>query len=227
MPSDERWLEATWPWVQSQLPAPPARVVEIGCGTLGGFVPMLERAGYGALGIDPRAPVGASFRRCEFERTELPARVGAVVACTSLHHVSDPGAVLGKVAETLTPGGVIVVVEWDWQSFDEATARWCFERLAPEHDQPHNWLLHHRQRWQASGEPWTSHRDSWADEERLHSGERLLGELDRRFDPVRCERGPYFFAHLAATTEDDELEAIGRGEIRANRINYVGSVPAG
>ncbi len=42
---DERWLAAVWPFVRDSLPVAPARVVEIGCGPLGGFVPMLEPAG--------------------------------------------------------------------------------------------------------------------------------------------------------------------------------------
>jgi hypothetical protein len=43
--SDERWLAANWPFVRGSLPAAPARVVEVGCGPLGGFVPMMEAVG--------------------------------------------------------------------------------------------------------------------------------------------------------------------------------------
>lgn len=42
MTPDERWLATLWPSVRAPLPAPPARVLEIGCGPLGGFVPMLR-----------------------------------------------------------------------------------------------------------------------------------------------------------------------------------------
>ena len=51
----ERWLATLWPLVRTRLPAAPARVVEVGCGPLGGFVPMLRADGYDALGIDPPA----------------------------------------------------------------------------------------------------------------------------------------------------------------------------
>ena len=37
MTPDERWLAALWPFVRAWLPPPPAAVVEIGCGPLGGF----------------------------------------------------------------------------------------------------------------------------------------------------------------------------------------------
>jgi hypothetical protein len=85
---DERWLAAVWPFVRASLPAAPASVVEIGCGPLGGFVPMLGQAGYQATGVDPEAPPGPSYRQVEYERYDLPGRVDAVVACTSLHHMA-------------------------------------------------------------------------------------------------------------------------------------------
>ena len=81
---DERWLAAVWPFVRSWLPASPARVVEIGCGPLGGFVPMLRAAGYNAAGVDPQAPEGGGYCRVEFERYEQPGPADAVVACTDL-----------------------------------------------------------------------------------------------------------------------------------------------
>src|SRR5579859_7940259 len=115
--------------VSSHLPPPPAMVVELGCGSLGGLVPALLADGYEALGVDPEAPDESNYRRIEFERSELPDAVDAVVASVSLHHVADPGEVLDRVAAALKPRGTVVVIEWDWESFDEASARWGFERL--------------------------------------------------------------------------------------------------
>ena len=31
-----RWLDTLWPLIRTRLPAAPARVVEVGCGSLGG-----------------------------------------------------------------------------------------------------------------------------------------------------------------------------------------------
>ena len=72
MSSDERWLAAAWPFVRDWLPAVPGAVVEIGCGPLGGFVPMLRSAGYDASGVDPEAPDGPWYHQVEFERYEPP-----------------------------------------------------------------------------------------------------------------------------------------------------------
>ncbi len=89
MTSDEGWLAAMWPFVRAWLPSAPARVLEIGCGPLGGFVPALSRGGYDAVGVDPEAPEGPGYHRVQFERYQSPQPVDCVVACTSLHHVGD------------------------------------------------------------------------------------------------------------------------------------------
>jgi SAM-dependent methyltransferase len=220
----ERWLAAMWPTVRAALPASPAVVVEIGCGSQGGFVPELRDAGYHAIGIDPEAPEGADFRRAEFERYELPGPVDAVVACTSLHHVHEPAAALEKVARSVGDGGVVIVVEWDWESFDEATARWCFDRLGSS--QP-GWLHRLRDGWLESRQSWDDYLRGWAQRHGVHSGQHVLRELDDRFDRLVLRRGPYFFTDLAATSEADELNAIETGAICATRIDYVGRINRG
>jgi SAM-dependent methyltransferase len=209
-----------WPAVRGWLPAPPAQVVEIGCGPLGGFVPMLLSNGYQALGVDPEAPDEEHYRRAEFEQAELVQDVDAVVASTSLHHVADPTEVLDRIATTLVGGGTLVVVEWAWDEFDEATADWCFERLGP--DEKAGWLRRRRDEWVASGQSWSAYVRAWAEEERLHSVSTLLRLLDERFQRVHLAKGPYFFPDLARATEEDERAAIEAGRIRATRVDYVG-----
>jgi SAM-dependent methyltransferase len=211
--------------VRALLPAPPGVVVELGCGRHGGFVPSLNHAGYQALGVDPVAPEGASYRRAEFEHAELPDELDAVVACTSLHHVADPGRVLDTIARHLVAGGVVVVIEWDWERFGEATARWCFERLGP--DCPHSWLHHRREDWIASGEEWEHYLRGWTERHGIHSASALLEKLDSRFERVHFARGAYFFGDLADTSEEEELLAIGSGQIQSTRIDYCGVLTEG
>jgi len=225
MPHDQRWLAAVWPFVRTQLPAAPARVLEIGCGPLGGFVPALGAVGYAAVGVDPRAPDEPGYRQIEYERYRPPEPVHAVVACTSLHHVTDLDDALDRIRGGLVPGGRVVVVEWAWERFDERTARWCFARLAseaPDADAEPGWLHRHRDRWRGAGVPWEEHLRSWAGEEGLHAGERIAAGLDARFERLLYRTGPYCFSGLENTTEADEQGAIDAGEIEATGIRYVG-----
>jgi len=221
MTPDEHWLAANWRFVRTHLPAAPARVIEVGCGPLGGFVPMLESAGYQATGIDPEAPPGSSYRQVEFESYQAPGPVDAVVACASLHHVADLVLVLDLVDAMLRPDGRVVIVEWAHERFDEATARWCFARL-PEPEQDHAWLHHRRAEWRESGQSWDDYLRSWARAKGLHSGQDVLAALGERFDAEPLTYGPFFFADLAGTSEADEQAAIDAGLIRANRIQYAG-----
>ena len=226
MTPDQRWLAAVWPFVRGQLPSAPATVLEVGCGPLGGFVPALLGGGYDAVGVDPEAPEGPGYHRVELERYESSRPVDCVVASTSLHHVADLDEVLDRVGTILVPGGALVVVEWAWERFDQATARWCFARLAPPAATAEpGWLHRHRDQWAASGQPWDAFFQAWAAAEGLHTGEEILAGLDARFDRRLCTEGPYFFADLADTSEDDEQAAIDAGQIQANGIRYAGRRP--
>jgi SAM-dependent methyltransferase len=216
----ERWLAAVWPVVQRFLPAAPARIVEIGCGSAGGFVPMLRSGGYEAVGVDPKAPDGAAYRRVEFENAEPFADVDAIVASTSLHHVADPADVLDRVVRALAPGGRVVVIEWDREAFDEPTAEWAFARLGSEE----GWLHRLRDGWSDSGKAWSDYLEGWADEEGIHGGETLIGLLDERFAREHLAQSPYLFPDLAGTTEEDERAAIESSAIRATRIDYSGTL---
>ena len=169
----------------------------------------------------PEAPPGPAYRQDEFERSELPGGLDAVIACTSLHHVVGLDEALDKMHALLAPGGVIVVVEWARERFDEATARWCFDRLPEPHESHLGWLHERHAEWAASGQSWDTCLRSWAEAENLHTGQAILDALQPRFAGQHLSFGPYFFADLGEVSEEDERAAISAGLIRANRINYV------
>jgi len=216
--SSDRWLDAMWPLVHEQLPSTPSSALEIGCGVAGGFVPRLEAEGYAAVGVDPEAPAGPQFVRERFEEADLPGPFDAVVACTSLHHLGRPRAVVDRIADVLRGDGRLIVVEWAWEELDEATARWCFERLDEDE---HGWIHARREYWRASGRPWDDALHLWADEHGIHRAADLVAELDRRFERVSLARGPYCFSGIGRTSPQDEQAAIDAGVIRATRVDYV------
>jgi SAM-dependent methyltransferase len=217
--ADRRWLAATWPFVREHLPPPPGRVLEVGCGPLGGFVPALRADGYDAEGIDPDAPDGPHYHRVEFEAYATTQPADAIIASTSLHHVADLDIVVDLIIRRLEPDGVLVVVEWARERFDEATARWCFERLANDEL---GWLHRHRDDWLTSGDAWDAYLNGWAASEGLYTGDDILRALAARLDTRQLARGPYFFPDLSGVTAADEQTAIDAGHIQANGIRYVG-----
>jgi SAM-dependent methyltransferase len=223
--ADQRWLAAMWPFVRGYLPAAPARVLELGCGPLGGFVPRMRALGYDAIGVDPDAPEGPDYDRAEFERRDVTDPLDALVACTSLHHVAGLGVVLDRIHSMLEPGGTVVVVEWAHERFDEAAARWCFDRLAAGNDE--GWLYQHRNRWRESGRAWDGYFRAWVSQEQLHAGRDIMGGLRARFDTRAISEGPYFLTDLDGVTRADEEAAIDAGLIQAAGLHYVGQRRAG
>jgi SAM-dependent methyltransferase len=232
MTAGEIWLAAMWPFVRGQLPGPPAAVIELGCGEAGGHVPALLDAGYQAVGIDPEAPAGDSYLAIPFEQYRPGQPVDAVLASLSLHHVANPGEVLDQVAGLLRPGGTLVVIEWGWDTLDEATARWCFgQRLrdaADKGDEEHGtWLGHLREQWLDSGQPWPDFIRGWAQGHGLHPMTAIEAALAGRFTAIHYSRGPYYFTELADTGPDGEQAAIDAGQIRAGCLRYAGRLAGG
>jgi SAM-dependent methyltransferase len=218
--SGDEWLDAIWLRVRVHLPPAPARVLDVGCGPLGGFVPFLRAEGYDAVGVDPKAPDAPGYFRAEFEHAELPREVDAVIACTSLHHVAHPARVIDRMTGMLASGGTVVVVEWAWEEFDAQTAEWAFGRLRTSGDA--GWLHRRRDEWRVSGEDWPTYLRSWAEAHGLHRDAELVPLLDARLQRRRFARGPFLFPDLADTTEADEQAAIDAGRIRPLRVDYVG-----
>lgn len=216
--ADLRWLAATWPFVRQNMP-PPCRVVDLGCGRLGGFVPALRAEGFDAEGVDPEAPAGPHYHQVRFEEYDARQPAAAIVASTSLHQVSDLDTVVDLITQRLDPGGLLVVMDGAWERFDETTAKWCFDRLAD--DEP-NWLHQRRDEWLTSGKSWDVYFDGWARTEGLHTGQDILRSLATRFDTRLLAEAPILFPDLDGVSAADEQAGIDSGRIQAVAFRYVG-----
>lgn len=222
--ADHVWLSALWPLVRGQLPPPPARVIELGCGPVGGHVPALIQAGYDVTGVDPEAPEGSAYVRAAFEAYRPDGPADAVIASVSLHHVDDPGAALDRVVDVLGPGGVLVVVEWICEDLDEATARWCFRHQLRDQDEPGAWLPGLYTGWAASGLGWDDFFRAWLYEHGLHPAAAIRQCLEARFTATHLSTGPYYFPDLLDADPQAEQAAIDTGQIRAGCLRYAGRV---
>jgi hypothetical protein len=192
----------------SQLPEPPQRVLEVGCGWEGGVAPALDAAGYEVLAIDPDAPEGPLYRRITLEELDDPGPFAAVVAGRVLHHVHPLGPALDKLAG-LAP--LLVLDEFAWNHMDEPTVDW--------YERQHRLL---RASGQAPKGPpdlaeWRArHRD-------LHPYEYLRSEIDARYDERHFEWRPYFYRWLGGPAS----EALEQGLIDAGAIRPIGFRYAG
>ena len=203
-------------FVLSELPPPPARVLEVGCGE-GTLARALDAAGYEVTAIDPQAPEGAIFRRVALEALAEQGPFDAVVASRSLHHVHDLAAGVEKIAGLLPPGGLLVVDEFAWDRLDEATADWYYGQLRA--------LA--AARGQAAPASLDACRHDWAAEhEGLHGYDALRAELDRRFDERSFAWTPQLHRYLeGATGPVLEQALIDAGAICALGFRYAGTRP--
>jgi hypothetical protein len=179
----------------------------------------MRALGYEVTGVDPEAPAGPEYEQIEFEQYAATGSLDALVGCTSLHHVADLDTVLDKIDSMLVPNGTVVIIEWAHERFDEATARWCFNRLGATGE---GWLQHHYERWQESGRGWGEYLAAWVQDEHLHPGTDIIGGLKARFETQSVSEGPYLFADLNGVTSEDEQAAIDAGQIQAGCLRYVG-----
>ena len=114
-------------FVRASLPAPPARVLEIGAGD-GELTAALAAAGYDVLAIDPGSDSDAVRPVALHELDEPAASFDAAVAIVSLHHVQPLEESFRRLAELVRGGGTLVIDEIDFERFDERAARWWLEQ---------------------------------------------------------------------------------------------------
>jgi SAM-dependent methyltransferase len=114
-------------FVRANLPAPPARILEVGAGD-GELARAVDGTGYDVLAIDPE-PGGANVQACGLhELDEPPASFDAAVAVVSLHHVDPLAESLGRLATVLVQGAPLVIDEFDVGTFDTRGAHWWLDQ---------------------------------------------------------------------------------------------------
>jgi SAM-dependent methyltransferase len=100
--------------------APGDRVLELGCGT-GQLTRSLVARGLSVTAVEPgqnlialagRAAAGVEFVNRRFEEADLPAEPFAAVFSAAAFHWLDPDVSWRKVAQSLTPGGVLALIQY-------------------------------------------------------------------------------------------------------------------
>ncbi len=105
-------------FVLANLPAAPARVLEVGAGS-GDLARSLSAAGYSVVAVDPEASTPDVLPIPLRELDEPGASFDAAVAVVSLHHVDPLEESCARLARLLGPRAVLLVDELDIDHFDE------------------------------------------------------------------------------------------------------------
>ena len=194
-------------FLRERLPAPPARVLEVGCGQHGELATALSVAGWDVLAIDPMAPPGPIFRRLLLENLDLwEGPFDAVVAGRSLHHIRELDRALDKIRSLLRPDGLLAVEEFAWDLADEPTLDWLAEQRR-SHDP------------RAAPPTREAFAAEWeAEHLGLHGYDTLRRELDARF----VQRSFSWEPHLHRELGGREAELLERALIDAGRIRALG-----
>jgi hypothetical protein len=183
-------------FVLDQLPPPPLRILEVGCGREGGLVEPLAASGYEVLGVDPHAPEGARFVQSTFQ--ELDGEWDAVIAGRVLHHVNPLGEGLDLLA-SFAP--LLVVDEFGSDRIDRAAQDW--------YEGQHRML-------RASGtEPnGPADLDEWrVRHPGLHPHDVLLAGLRARYDERVLEWVPYLSRWLGGPSSESLEQTLIDNEL--------------
>jgi SAM-dependent methyltransferase len=201
-------------FLDAQLPPPPARVLEIGCGQ-GELARALAERGFDVVAIDPEAPDGEIFQRVGLEDFSDSRSFDAVVASVSLHHIHDLAAAVDKIAGFLPTGGVLALEEFAKERLVGETARWYHgERRALARAGREDAVLEDFDEWARRSQ------DDYAD---IHPVSEIRTELDRLFAERLVAWTPYLYSHrLDDALEPLERRLIDEGAILATGLRYVG-----
>ena len=185
-------------FVRSSLPAPPARVLEIGAGD-GELSAALTHAGYDVTAIDPASESGGQVQPVAL--IDARGRFDAALAVVSLHHVDPLEASCAHLATLLAPGGVLVIDELDCERFDETAATWWLgQRRAlgmSDHDRRPDEMVHDLRH-------------------HVHSLGRMTSALQPDFAIGAPIRGPYLHRwHLREALHGPEVDLIAAGLLPA------------
>jgi SAM-dependent methyltransferase len=178
-------------FVKAALPAPPARVLEIGAGK-GEVAAALSDAGYAMTAVDPAAEPGGIVTPCSLLETD--GSYDAAVAVVSLHHVEPLVQSCAHLATLLGAGAPLVIDELDIDRYDERAVQWWLSQRRAlgfaEHDhQPSDILEHMR--------------------DHIHSLDAVRAALRPHFELGRPIPGPYLHRwELHPSLYEVEVELI-------------------
>ena len=187
--------------MRENLPAPPARVLEVGAGD-GALAEALRADGLDVVAIDPQ-PSGPGVR--EVALLDLDdGPFDAAIAIVSLHHVEPLEASCRRLADVVRPGGALMAFEFDVDHVDERAARWWLDASGRDDHTPAEVVAELR-----------AH---------CHPVPRVLAALEEGFALSSVVRAPYLYRWARAPElRDAEEQLIAAGELPVTGVRIVGA----
>ncbi len=221
----------TLTFVESALPEPCARLLEIGCGE-GDLALRLAAGGRSVVGLDTSAAAVARARKLGVDAREIDwveyvddEPFDVVLFARSLHHMSDLAAAVERTTGFLRPAGRVIVEDFAFSEADAATGEWIRSILlllqaagrvsAPAGTQA-SLLL-------GAGEP----LELWfRDHHHIHSAAAMEMALERHFRILSRVEAPHLYRYLApclAPIAEDAgiLEQLLEAELRAIAVGII------
>lgn len=193
----------TLAFLDEVFPAPPARVLDVGCGA-GHVAAGLLARGYEVVAIDPSEEAvatarghGVPARVASFPDIDQPA-FDVVFFGRSLHHVTGLPRVYRRVVELLAPGGRMVVEDWRWDGMDRVTATWTYGLVGMAVAAG----LFDASDWELDGDP----LETWMEGHRDH---HIYTEADMidgaagHFEVIDERRVPYIYRYFCTDLDHD------------------------
>lgn len=226
----------TMRFLERALPAPPARVLEVGAGE-GALAERLVARGHHVVALDRDSAAAAAARARGLdvvEREFLDYQEGGfdvVLFTRSLHHMSPIDGTLDHARARLKPGGVLVAEEFAVDRVDRDTAAWLYwmeGALAAEGvlgQEPPDTPDDPFERWRAE------HDERHAP---IHPADVMLSGIAARFPLRLVEPAAYLYRYLCARLVvdargaeaarrvlGDERRGIATGRLRAAGLRVV------
>jgi SAM-dependent methyltransferase len=219
-------------FLAEHLPAPPARVLDAGCGR-GEIAVALRDRGYDVTGIDID-PLEVAIAQAagapviEADITEYQDRPFDVVLFSlSLHHVAGLDEALARAEALIEPGGILLADEFAWDRADHATAAWFYDIAALI-------AAGDLSEWRGPAEPVDRPLQKWIsrhrDDDPMHPGSAMIEAIAARFDLCEPVRVPYLHRYLGGWLPDDATGRRIRGalhEIERRRVADGSLAPVG
>jgi SAM-dependent methyltransferase len=234
-------LDRTLEFLRRVLPAPPLRVLEVGCGR-GDLARRLLAEGFEVTALDtsPEAvrlarAAGVPAVEADFlDYADVPYHV--VLFTRSLHHMPSLSDAVARAASMLRSDGWLIAEEFGRERVNRETAAWFYDNRellgatgvlsvvdgAGKPDSGDPSALDPLERWRADHRGDAGHS--------LHEGNAMLAEIADRFLIVGREDTPYLYRYLIQWIEETPrgCEVADRlFQIEARRIAQGLLVPTG